>query len=208
MALTAADPRRYAKEIEALVAFLIELQAPAGDWYYYNLPDTGGDTSVTQYAVLGLWSAVRAGVPVPKGVWSRAAEWHLHTQLSTGAFAYHPGEGTAETYTMTVNGVTSLCVARLCLYPKGDYTIVLDGKIKEEAVNSPRNARKRPVAERASGRSEKVTVKPNELVGDDVVAEPETPAATRKLGVLKRVDLEPQRTRPRGGSGGGASVSL
>jgi hypothetical protein len=198
MALTAADPRRYAKEIESLVTFLVELQASKGSWYYYHMPDTGGDTSVTQYAVLGLWSAVRAGVPVPNSVWSREADWHLHTQQSTGGFAYHPGEKTAETYTMTVNGVTSLCVARLCLHPKGDYTIVVDGKIGEEGGNAPRNAKKRPV-------SEKVTVRPNELVGD-AATEPEAPVS-RKLGVLKRVDLEPQLTRVRGSSGG-ASVSL
>lgn len=203
MALTAADPRRYAKEIEALVAFLIELQAPPGDWYYYHLHDTGGDTSVTQYAVLGLWSAVRAGVPVPNSVWSREADWHLHTQQSTGGFAYHPGEKTEETYTMTVNGVTSLCVARLCLYPKGDYTIAIDGRIGDLAGDAPRNVKKRPVSEKGAAKSDRLTVRPDELTGEGA-AESEAPPP-RKLGVLKAVDLEPQRRRVRGGSGGGSS---
>jgi len=125
MALEAADPQRYLKEIEAIARYILKQQSAAGYWNYPHLRDDGGDTSITQYAILGLWAASRAGVKIPPGVWERSAAWHMRTQLARGEFTYHPaGDNPTTSYhAMTVNGVASLCVARLLLYPNRDYTL-------------------------------------------------------------------------------------
>jgi len=125
MALEAADPQRYLKEIETIARYILKQQSAAGYWNYPHLRDDGGDTSITQYAILGLWAASRAGVKIPAGVWERSAAWHMRTQLPRGEFTYHPAGDipTTSYHSMTVNGVASLCVARLLLYPKRDYTL-------------------------------------------------------------------------------------
>lgn len=121
MALANADNKKYRREIGAIADYIMEYQRPAGEWDY--LQPTTGDTSITQYAVLGLWEAVRSGVAVPRRVWDRAAAWHISRQLPDGSFTYHPtgvdgvGVGTAGSHSMTVAGTASLHVTRLHLYP-------------------------------------------------------------------------------------------
>lgn len=124
MALANADPVKYKPQIEKIVQFLISVQQKNGSWYYANPNnDTEGDTSITQYAVLGLWEASRAGVAVPKKVWDKSAEWHIKSQNPDGSFKYHPSPGSfgfapEGTHTMTVAGTASLYVARMYLYPE------------------------------------------------------------------------------------------
>ena len=123
MALANADAKLYKPQIEAITEYLIDAQRPTGEWDY---PAPGnGDTSITQYAILGLWEAVRAGVTVPKRVWDKAAGWHVTRQLRDGSFTYHPPPvspdgvslGQPGSHTMTVAGSASLLVCRLHLYP-------------------------------------------------------------------------------------------
>jgi hypothetical protein len=121
MMFEAINPRRYQRELDIIAAYAIEHQWPDGAWYYPGNDEHGGDTSHTQYAVLGLWSAARAGIRIPRNVWSRIAEWHLDTQLPDGGFAYHPGDIKSPTHSMTVNGVASLCICRLMLYPNREF---------------------------------------------------------------------------------------
>lgn len=118
MALANADPVEYKRQIELVVAYIIANQGPEGDWDY---PQRGtGDTSISQYAILGLWEAVRSGVTVPKRVWDKAAAWHVTRQLMDGSSAYHPtgpnSQGTG-TLTMTTAATGTLHVCRLHLYP-------------------------------------------------------------------------------------------
>ncbi|MBI3861610.1 MAG: terpene cyclase/mutase family protein, partial [Planctomycetia bacterium] len=124
MVLANADPVKYKRQIETIAQFLISVQRTCGAWYYFSQGDgNAGDTSITQYAVLGLWEASRAGVPVPKKVWDKVAGWHIRTQQTDGAFTYHPLEnitgafGQPGSHTMTVAGTASLLVARMHLYP-------------------------------------------------------------------------------------------
>lgn len=131
MMYEAADPRRYNRQLVAISAFTVENQWPSGSWYYYHQSEHGGDTSHTQYAVLGLWAVARAGIRVPRNVWMREAEWHLKTQLADGGFCYHPADVKEPTGPMTVNGVSSLCVARLMLYPNQTYPNPFD-EVKED----------------------------------------------------------------------------
>lgn len=115
MGLVAADREKYKAQIQQIGEFLIREQKPYGVWDY-SVGDSKGDTSISQYGVLGLWAAARAGVQVPTKVWDDAAQWHIRTQLKDGAFGYHPlGGDPAPKHSMTVAGVGSLAVIKLML---------------------------------------------------------------------------------------------
>lgn len=129
MAFATLDAARFRPEIEAIARYLLEAQESHGGWYYpaggagigqLAGATQGGDTSITQYALLGLWEAQRAGVPVSKKSWDRAAAWHLATQLRDGSFTYHPNPqvGASGTHSMAVAGTSSLFLLRLMLYPE------------------------------------------------------------------------------------------
>lgn len=136
--LETADSAKYKPEIEAIARYIIGAQNPGGDWHYPNHPNSGGDTSVTQYGILGLWAAARAGVRVPGEVWDKAAAWHLNSQRATGGFVYHPTEGGNDvTIGMTTAGTASLHVCRMYLFP------TVNGKIvrKSEPRSAPRGRR-------------------------------------------------------------------
>ncbi len=91
MALEAADPEEYFNQIQAISNYIIKGQLEIGAWYYpYQPKDGEGDTSITQYAILGLWAAHRAGVEIPLEVFEKAAAWHFRTQDKSGGFFYHP----------------------------------------------------------------------------------------------------------------------
>lgn len=86
------DAERYKPQIEAIGRYLVATQRPNGSWDYpTGRTGTNGDTSVTQYACLGLWSASRAGFEVPKEVWEKVLRWLLASQASDGGYAYAPG---------------------------------------------------------------------------------------------------------------------
>jgi hypothetical protein len=183
MMLEAINPRRYQRELEVIAAFTTENQWPSGSWYYYRSPENGGDTSHTQYAILGLWAASRAGVRIPRSVWSRCAEWHLKNQLDDGGFAYHPGGLRNATHSMTVNGVASLCIARLMLYPNRSYPSALAPVNKDDD--------KEPAA--VDDQTTKTTT------GDEPKAA--EPKPVKRPDVLQPLDLSSNRTvgRPRRG---------
>ncbi|MCC7421837.1 MAG: HEAT repeat domain-containing protein [Planctomycetaceae bacterium] len=119
--LETADSVKYKPEIEAIARYLIGMQNKGGDWNYPNVTTGNGDTSITQYGILGLWAAARAGVKVPGDVWDSAAAWHLRTQMPNGGFVYHPNEGGNEvTIGMTTAATASLHVCRMYLFPTQD----------------------------------------------------------------------------------------
>lgn len=80
------DPQAYRPQIEALIAALLSRQKPHGGWGYPAMAT--GDTSMTQYAVLGLWEADRAGFESPVTVWENVCNWLLRTQDPSGGFGY------------------------------------------------------------------------------------------------------------------------
>jgi HEAT repeat protein len=88
-----AHPEAHEKEIVALVKVILEGQHEEGYWTYplHSREGDRGDTSITQYALLGLWDAQRSGVAIPNGVFEKAASWLAANQDSDGAFWYHPG---------------------------------------------------------------------------------------------------------------------
>jgi hypothetical protein len=95
--------------IKLVADYLLSKQKANGSWdYEYR---TAGDTSISQYAVLGLWECENAGVDIPPSTWDRAASWYMSTQSAAGSWCYHRDEPQhAETLSMTAAGVGSLLI--------------------------------------------------------------------------------------------------
>ena len=118
MALAAVDGQALKPEIGGVARYILGKQLPNGSWSY-DSGAPGGDTSMTQYAILGLWEAgAAAGVNIPREAWDKIAQWLLKTQHADGGFEYHPpenqqaGSGREATHTMTVASLGSLLICR------------------------------------------------------------------------------------------------
>ncbi len=128
MLLEALDEKLYRPQIEAAVTYLLSIQQPNGSWYYPNnihrIEPECGDTSITQYAVMGLWAAARVDVEIPVEVWEKIARWHIASQRDDGGFCYHPfdsefkidPESKMSVGTMTIAGSSSLLIIRRILF--------------------------------------------------------------------------------------------
>ena len=118
MALGRADPRRYRDRIAECAQFLTTAQqrnpGVSGMWTYGGGQGTGGDNSNTQFAMLGLYEALRAGVSVPSGVLRAAEEHYTRNQNADGGWPYR--SGTASSGSMTAAGVASLHIVGSTLY--------------------------------------------------------------------------------------------
>ncbi len=102
----------HKSDLEAIARYLLAQEKANGSWDYTSR--TNGDTSISQYAVLGLWECENGGVRVPPEVWERAANWFMSTQASGGSWTYHRDEvgARAETLSMTAAGVGSLLICQ------------------------------------------------------------------------------------------------
>ncbi len=116
MALEAADPVKYKPHLQAIAEYLMKDQRDGGQWDYPG-QDNGGDTSITQYGLLGLWACARAGVKVPQEVWVKAGQWQVSSQKRDGGFAYHPRRDQNTTHSMTAAGTGNLCIVYRQLFP-------------------------------------------------------------------------------------------
>lgn len=118
MLLEALGDPRDRPCLSKIANYLLAQQKPHGGWYYPGQSDIYGDTSISQYGMLGLWAARRAGVTIPTATWEQAARWHQKTQNPDGGAGYHPAaNGSTETKpTMTAAAGGSLHVARLMLF--------------------------------------------------------------------------------------------
>ncbi len=119
------DPVKYKPQIQLLADYIVGHQMDTGGWDYPtggHPKESVGDTSVMQYACLGLWAASRAGVEINPQVWVDILNWHAKHQNDDGGFAYIPGlkigDGNgASTINMSVNAVGSMHIAMLQLNP-------------------------------------------------------------------------------------------
>ena len=148
MALSTADPVLYKPQIEAITKYILEAQQTPGGWFYpaghgLDNPSVVGDTSITQYALLGLWEATRAGVNVPKQAFDRAAAWHLMTQLREGSFTYQPSRTSQGlgTHSMAAAGTASMLLTRMMLYPEAKE--LPTEEVEEEAKGGTKGAKKK-----------------------------------------------------------------
>jgi prenyltransferase beta subunit len=111
MVLANLDAETRRDEVASIARYLIGRQKANGSWDYDAR--TYGDTSISQYAVLGLWEASSAGADVPVSVFDRAAGWYMSTQRPDGGWMYHGDEeGRGETISMTAAGVGSLLICQ------------------------------------------------------------------------------------------------
>ncbi len=109
--LTAVDKDAYQREIGVLLGNVLRHQLGHGG---FASSPTEGDTSMTQYAILSMWEASEAGIPVSAAAWQKAAAWLLETQIKKdGGFCYNPPGGET-TPSMTAGGAGSMyiCMAR------------------------------------------------------------------------------------------------
>jgi len=80
------DATKYRLEVNALLRYLGGVQKDHGGWGYPGAKT--GDTSMTQNAILGIWEAEKAQVPISYAMVDRALIWLLKTQDPSGAFGY------------------------------------------------------------------------------------------------------------------------
>ena len=118
MLLEASDREKHRASLQTVLDYVLASQKEYGAWYYPGQTGVFGDTSITQYALLGLWSAERAGLDVPQPAWARLVGWQLRTQQADGGFSYHPDPNRPDksTRTMSPAGACNLLLARLHLY--------------------------------------------------------------------------------------------
>lgn len=129
MAFVQADAKRYALAIQRMALALAGRQvrvgqdAGKGGWNYGR----GGsvDNSNSQFAMLALHEAERAGVKIPDTTWRLALNYFLQPNngnpMPTGGYGYHPGDN--PTGSMTSAGIASLIIVRDRLHP-GDAKVV------------------------------------------------------------------------------------
>lgn len=123
MVFCAAEPKKDLLHIRRCAKWLEDTQITTGDrkgaWSY---PGVGsGDPSNSQFALLALYEAERAGIKVNEKTWRLAQQYWQQTQNPDGSWAYQrngPGTGS-----MTCAGITSLVIASGELN-KGDAQVV------------------------------------------------------------------------------------
>jgi hypothetical protein len=111
MMLSNLESEARRSELSQAAHFLTSRQNANGSWDYPGR--TAGDTSISQYAVLGLWEADNGGAKISPRVWDRAAQWFLSVQNGGGSWNYHRDEASfPETISMTAAGVGSLLICK------------------------------------------------------------------------------------------------
>ena len=121
LALGLLGPEVSRGDLAVLSRFILGRQNSNGSWDYSGR--AAGDTSISQYAVLGLWEAELAGVDIPPSAWDRAAQFFLSAQSASGGWNYHRDESDRypDTIGMTAAGASSLliCKRQLAKYRRG-----------------------------------------------------------------------------------------
>ena len=110
-----AEPDKYKKQIENLAAFIVANQTASGSWGYAGFGATpgAGDTSMSQFALLGIWEATNLEIKISPNVFDKAASWLLKTQKSSGGFTYQPLKAEREpTVSLTAAGVSGLLICQ------------------------------------------------------------------------------------------------
>jgi len=134
MAFAQADAKRYALVIQRLAVALAARQMRGDDkdkggWTYKGPTGGSADNSNTQFAMLALHEAEKAGVKIPDQTWQLALNYWTQDrmQLPTGGYGYQPGHPHA-TGSMTCAAIASLIIVRDRLHPAD--ARVKDGRIE------------------------------------------------------------------------------
>ena len=111
MVFCAADPRKYQARIGENARWLESTQMNgdrAGAWAYSGRQG-GGDNSNSQFALLALFEAERAGVKISDKTWRAAYDYWKSQQNQDGSWRYSAGD--APSGSMTCAGIASLVIA-------------------------------------------------------------------------------------------------
>ena len=106
--LAAADPAKYMPPLRTAAAWLQGTQLSTGMWPYSRQVRGRGDNSNTQFALLGLHEAAKAGVHVDPNVWFRSRKHFENTQNGDGGW-YYTARGRSYG-SMSVAGLASLYI--------------------------------------------------------------------------------------------------
>jgi len=116
MVFCLAEPKRDLLLIQRNAKWLEETQIREGPhrggWAYPQMGN--GDNSNSQFALLALYEAERAGVPVQDQTWRMALDYWKSAQNLDGSFGYYNLSGRVETPgsgSMTCAGIASLVIA-------------------------------------------------------------------------------------------------
>jgi hypothetical protein len=130
MVFCQADPAHYKLKINELAMWLEATQIKdgknKGGWHYGTRGD--GDNSNTQFAILALHEAERAGVKIKEQTWKLAEQYWINNefrQKELGSWGYFGGDGSGS---MTCAAIASLTITRDHI-GSGD-AVVLDGRIQ------------------------------------------------------------------------------
>ena len=107
MALAEVDPVQYRKRIETYGKWLVQKQAGNGTWNYDG--SGAGDHSNTQFGVLGLYAARKAGMRIPTLNMKRIIRHFTAIQNRDGGWGYN--KNNSSTPQMTGAGTASLLIA-------------------------------------------------------------------------------------------------
>lgn len=119
--LAELSPTTHRADVECLLKYLAERQKPHGGWGYPGR--TTGDTSMTQYGVLGSWEAKQAGFALSLDSIEAVMTWLLRTQDPSGGFGYQgtcsndftPVPQSEVRLTMTAAGLGSVNICAIVL---------------------------------------------------------------------------------------------
>jgi len=113
IALAAVDPVQYRAHIERAANWLEDAQLANGQWTYHKMRggrSTTGDNSNTQFAVLALRDAARAGVKISRSRWSKISAFYRKAQMRDGGWGYQVSS--TNTYgSMTAAGICGLAIS-------------------------------------------------------------------------------------------------
>jgi hypothetical protein len=129
IALASVDAKRYRSEIQALAGRIAAGQLESGQWTYglrdrYARKDRGprrlvGDASNTQYALLGLRAAMKAGADIDPEVWRRSLQMYRETQDPWGGWGYIVVPFSGNERTMTSAAIAGLVFCLEALHGEG-----------------------------------------------------------------------------------------
>ena len=111
MALATEDPEANRSLIATIATYIVSRQNANGSWDYIGR--TPGDTSISQYAVLGLWEAENAGVEIPPAyLGPRGVVVHVGAELGGKLELPSRRSRQPETCAMTAAGIGSLLICQ------------------------------------------------------------------------------------------------
>jgi hypothetical protein len=130
MVFCAAEPKKDLLHIRRCAKWLEDTQIATGErkggWSYPSPAIGNGDPSNSQFALLALYEAERAGIKVSDKTWRMALQYWQHMQNPDGSWPY--GRGGPGTGSMTCAGITSLVIASGQLN-RGDAEVV-NGQVR------------------------------------------------------------------------------